>query len=736
LSFQVNHKYILQVGDLSTMAPPSVPTGHPVTGFATDVTSQIEGFTQAQDIAEEAIARDLEQDNALSEDDESSSGSDTATQFSMVNSYRRPSWVNPGSRSTAIVSSSVPERSHMSSSWKKHSHLSKKEREIVRNEEKSLLRDNDLLPPKHPRTGSEGPFDRLRSEMPIPGLRRVKSTPDEESAIETLSERTALLGASAGNQNQPYGGLDTPKIINKKWDEAVAAGKINTTWQRETKVLIKTSAPLILTSLLQYSLPVASIFTVGHIGRTELGAVSLASMTASITGYAVYQGLATSLDTLCSQAYGSGRKHLVGLQLQRMLCFLLLITIPISVIWAFGTEILSLIVPEKETARLAGLYLRVLIGGGPGYVAFESGKRYVQAQGIFNATMYILLICAPLNAFLNWFMVWHLGWGFVGAPIAVTITENIMPLLLFLYVRFIDGYQCWGGFDRRALTNWMPMIKLALPGLIMVLAEFLAFEILTLSSSWLGPTELAAQSVLGSITGITFQIPFPMSVAASTRIANLIGATLAVPAKTASKVAVFASVLVGVFNLIFLSSLREVIPRLFTPDEEVVAMVANLLPLCATFQVVDALATNCNGILRGLGRQEIGGYVSLFAYYVVGIPISFGTGFGPPQWGLYGLWSVSNNHDYTELRNTKTEANAFSRVQQLRSLSFQQSKAGLFGGPVGKRLWKKLRRAIPLIELAINVPFLGLSCMFSENKSILMVRECRDDLMWIGSGLK
>jgi MATE family multidrug resistance protein len=624
------------------MAPPTLPVEHSVNDFANDVASQMEGFAHSQDIAEEAIARDREEDNSASEDDDSSSGSDTVRQYSMINSYRRPSYVNPGSRSTAIISSSVPERSHLPASWKKHSHLSKKERETVRDEERSLLRDNHLIPPKHPRAGSEGPFDRVRSRMSISGLRKFKSTPDEESAVESPSERTALLGASEGDPNQPYGGLDSPKTINKKWNEAVAAGKINTSWQREAKVLTKSSAPLILTFLLQYSLPVASIFTVGHIGKTELGAVSLASMTASITGYAVYQGLATSLDTLCAQAYGSGRPHLVGLQLQRMLYFLLLITIPISLIWAFGTQILSLIVPEKETARLAGLYLKVLIAGAPGYAAFESGKRYVQAQGIFSATMYILLICAPLNAFLNWFMVWHLGWGFIGAPIAVAITENVLPLLLFLYVRFIDGYQCWGGFDRRALRNWMPMVKLALPGLIMVLAEFLAFEILTLSSSWLGPTELAAQSVLGSITGITFQIPFPMSVAASTRIANLIGATLAVPAKTAAKVAVFASVLVGIFNLLLLSLLREAIPRLFTPDEEVIDMVAKLLPLCATFQVFDALAANCNGILRGLGRQEIGGYVGLFAYYIVGIPISFGTGFGPPHWGLYGLWSVSS----------------------------------------------------------------------------------------------
>ncbi|KAJ4330135.1 hypothetical protein N0V95_010099 [Ascochyta clinopodiicola] len=631
------------------MAPPSSSAqADQATGineFANHVAAQMEDFAHATDIAEEAIARDLEEDDSASEpedtdgDDESSSGSSTIRQYSMINSYRRPSYVNPGPRGLAIASSSVPERSFLSTSAKRHSYLSKKEREAVREDERSLLRDNNLLLPKHPRSGSVGPATRIGPKSSFSILRKVRSTPDEESVgYEDASEGDALLGADGGDPDRPYGGLDTPKTINKKWNEAVAAGKINTSWKREAKVLTKSSAPMILTFLLQYSLPVASIFTVGHIGKTELGAVSLASMTASITGYAVYQGLATSLDTLCAQAYGSGRPHLVGLQLQRMLAFLLLITIPISIIWAFGTEILSLMVPEKETARLAGLYLRVLIFGAPGYAAFESGKRYVQAQGLFSINMYILLICAPLNAFLNWLFVWHLGWGFVGAPIAVAITENVLPIMLFLYVRFINGYQCWGGFDRRALKNWGPMIKLALPGLVMVLAEFLAFEVLTLSSSWLGESELAAQSVLGSITGLTFQIPFPMSVAASTRIANLIGATLAVPAKTAAKVALVASIVVGFGNLLLLSLLRNQIPRLFTPDEEVIDLVAKLLPLCATFQVFDALAANCNGILRGLGRQEVGGYVSLLAYYIIGMPISFGAGFGA-GWGLWGLWT-------------------------------------------------------------------------------------------------
>jgi multidrug resistance protein, MATE family len=177
-------------------------------------------------------------------------------------------------------------------------------------------------------------------------------------------------------------------------------------------------------------------------------------MTAVITVYAPFQGLATSLDTLCAQAYGSGHKHLVGLQLQRMTYFLLLCFIPLSFLWWHGDVILAAIIPEARSARLAGQYLKVLILGGPAFVCFEGGKRFVQAQGLFQATTYVLFIAAPLNILINWLLVWRLQWGFIGAPIAVVITQNLMPLLLVLYVWFVDGYQCWGGFSRRALTNW------------------------------------------------------------------------------------------------------------------------------------------------------------------------------------------------------------------------------------------------------------------------------------------
>lgn len=297
-------------------------------------------------IAEASIARDLEAESGDDQDenslDEGDSDSDSevsalrldnahspSLHYSMVGSYRRPSFTTAGPRATVVFGQGVDRTP------------TKKERQEARREERSLLRDNNVIPPKHPQRGegSDSIARRLNKHLPVVGVpggdRKVvhpgETPPDGTTIGDPLeaSETTALLG----DPDLPYGGQDTHENINKRWEEAVAAGKIKTTWQREAKVLGRYSAPLIMTFLLQYSLTVASIFTVGHLGKVELGAVSLGSMTANITGYAIYQGLATSLDTLCAQAYGSGKKKLVGLQMQRMVYFLWAITIPIGIIW-------------------------------------------------------------------------------------------------------------------------------------------------------------------------------------------------------------------------------------------------------------------------------------------------------------------------------------------------------------------------------------------------------------------
>ena len=100
--------------------------------------------------------------------------------------------------------------------------------------------------------------------------------------------------------------------------------------------------------------------------------------------------------------------------MQRMQLFLLLITIPMAVLWVNAQGILGRIIPDPEVAALAGRYLRIIVFGAPGYALFESGKRFVQAQGIFSAATYCLMLTAPLNVLNHWIFIFHLDYGFLG----------------------------------------------------------------------------------------------------------------------------------------------------------------------------------------------------------------------------------------------------------------------------------------------------------------------------------
>jgi multidrug resistance protein, MATE family len=415
----------------------------------------------------------------------------------------------------------------------------------------------------------------------------------------------------------------------------------DTTWQTEVKFLARNSPSVIVTYLLQYSFNMVTVFVAGRLGTDELAAASLASMTVGILGLTIYEGLATCLDTLTAQAYGNGKKELVGLHVQRMCALMCIVTIPIGIVWLASPYFLPHLVPEKDIARLAGSFIQIYLIGGPGWGLFEAGKRFLQAQGNFHGSLVVLLVCAPANIFLNWLLPFQLGLGFRGAALAVAISNTLQPIVLVLYIAFIapSTLECWPGLQWKRLgQNWGPMLKLALPGVLMTATEWLAFDILTFASSYLSAKHLAAQSVVTTVAAAIFHIPFPVSIVASTRFGNWIGYGALRAARRTWRTHYWVFICIGLFDLLVVTLLRHVIAVTFTPDKEVRSIIVDTLPIVASAQLFDAMLVISNGLLRGLGRQKIGGWVNLGVYYAFALPLSFTLTFGPPKLGLQGLW--------------------------------------------------------------------------------------------------
>ena len=178
--------------------------------------------------------------------------------------------------------------------------------------------------------------------------------------------------------------------------------------------------------------------------------------------------------------------------------------IPVCVLWAFIEPVLLALGQERRLSSDVQSVLRVLIIGAPGYIAFESLKKYLQCQGkrfrgisadlsahsipigIMRLSTFALVIVSPINLALNVAFVHHTPLRLLGSPLALSITYWIAFFLLALMTVVSPTHrhnETWGGFQIRealALKSVWIFLKLALPGILMVGTEWsvwVAYEI-------------------------------------------------------------------------------------------------------------------------------------------------------------------------------------------------------------------------------------------------------------------
>jgi len=213
----------------------------------------------------------------------------------------------------------------------------------------------------------------------------------------------------------------------------------------------------------------------------------------------------------------------------------------------------------------------------------------------------------------------------------------LISIASIVYGIYFVPSTAWHPFSRRSFTNLGVLVKLGLGGIGQTASEWWSWELVGLAASLLGPTVLAAQSILLVSGSTAFQAPFALSVASSVRIGNLLGERNASRAGVSAKVSMLlALVIAGISSVTFLV-FRNKWGYLFNDDPDVISLVASILPLMALFQVFDGLNAVAGGILRARGKQFTGALLNMSGYYVFGIPTGIWLAFSHGM-GLHGLW--------------------------------------------------------------------------------------------------
>lgn len=256
------------------------------------------------------------------------------------------------------------------------------------------------------------------------------------------------------------------------------------------------------------------------------------------------------------------------------------------------------------------------------------------------------------------------GLGFIGGPLASSITWVCHPILLWGYVVWsgVHKQSCLGcdkeAFSPRRLWDFL---KIGVPSSLMIVLEVIGFEVITLMIGWMrNDVAMSAHSVIYSLTAVVWVISSGFGNGAATKVGNLLGEQQADRARHFATFASFALGAVQFLVSILLICLRYVVPRVYSSVPAVIDLSADLMPIGVTFTLFDGLATIGTlhraffarltipltllcvlfpgaSIMRGAGRQNAGTIITFSGFYLICIPIgvalTFGLGFG-----VFGLW--------------------------------------------------------------------------------------------------
>ena len=411
----------------------------------------------------------------------------------------------------------------------------------------------------------------------------------------------------------------------------------------EYRVLFGLSAPLAVAQLGMMTMGVVDTMMVARIGVAELAAVAIATSWAWSSS-SLFQGIVQGMDPLVSQAHGAGDGNGAALALQRGIIIAVAGSIPLIVLWVLTGPALILFGQDEAVSRLAQSYMLARLPSAIGFNLFVALRQYFAGRTIMRPAMWVMLIANLFNVFLNWVLIFgHLGMpalGLEGAGFATGITNIFLPLALWLWSRHFGLFEgAWRRWDRISfdMAGIRRYLKLGIPVGFQLALEANAFTVGMIMIGWIGVVELAAHQVVINMASFTFMLPLGISIGASVRVGNLIGAGQSERLRVACRAAFVMGAGVMTVAAFCFIVFRNTLPLFYLEDATVVALAASLLPIAGAFQIADGIQVVGGGLMRGMGRPKAGAVVNLLGFYIVGLPLGWFLAF-PLGLGVQGIW--------------------------------------------------------------------------------------------------
>jgi len=408
----------------------------------------------------------------------------------------------------------------------------------------------------------------------------------------------------------------------------------------ESKKLWHIVGPSMFSRLATYSMFLITQAFAGHLGDRELAAVSIASNVVLGLNFGLLLGMASALETLCGQAFGAKKYHMLGIYMQRSWIVLFICCILLLPIYLFASPILKLLGQPADIAELSGVVSMWMI---PLHFSFAFQfplQRFLQSQQKMAAIAWVALAALVMHVAVSWLFMYRLKLDVVGVALTLNFSWWVLVVGLFGYTVCGGCPLTWTGFSTEAFSGLWEFVKLSAASGVMLCVENWYYRVLILMTGNLKNAEVAvdALSICMNINGWEMMIPLAFFAGTGVRVANELGAGNGKGAKFATTVSVMTSVVIGVFFWFLVMIFHNEIALIFSSSKTVLEAVNKLSVLLAFTVLLNSVQPVLSGVAIGSGWQAYVAYINLGCYYLIGVPLGFVMGWVFNQ-GVMGIWA-------------------------------------------------------------------------------------------------
>lgn len=411
----------------------------------------------------------------------------------------------------------------------------------------------------------------------------------------------------------------------------------------ESRFTLRLAFPLIIGQLSQMLLGVADTVMVGHLGVTELAALTFANSLFHVP-FVFGIGLLTGVSVFTSNSRGAGDaagargccRH--GLYLATALGLVLF-----AVSWGISMNLGWFGQPAEVTARTT-VFFRIVMASMIPALASIALKNHADALNRPWPPFWIFLGGVALNIALNRVMIHgEFGWpalGLEGAAWATLIARCAILFAMLVWLMRARGLREWIPFRWFRAPDFHDLGRLlavGFPASLQMGCEVAAFSLAGLIMGSFGEIAMAAHQITITLAATAFMVPLGLSMALTVRTGEAYGANdfkrLRPIAISGWLLGASYSIPAAVLFLIF----GKTLAAWFIREPSVIALSGTLLWIVGLFQVFDSIQVVSSAMLRGVRDARVPAVMGFVSYWMVGLPVGALLAFGF-RLGATGVW--------------------------------------------------------------------------------------------------